>query len=73
MVRGTDFDQALELVASRREGWDDVAPAVIGLDDVAEHLTLLGTGRSPAVKVLVDPSARQARNADTRPARLQEV
>lgn len=73
MVCGSDFDEALDLVASRAEGWGDVSPDVIPLEDVAEHLTLLGTGRSPAVKVLVDPRAIRRRPADTRPARLQEV
>jgi (R,R)-butanediol dehydrogenase / meso-butanediol dehydrogenase / diacetyl reductase len=73
MVRGTDFDEALRLVASRAEGWDDVAPEVVPLEDVAEQLSLLGTGRAAAVKVLVDPRARERRRAATRPARLQEV
>jgi (R,R)-butanediol dehydrogenase/meso-butanediol dehydrogenase/diacetyl reductase len=73
MVRGQDFDEALELVAARAEGWADVAPDVIPLEDVAETLALMAAGRSPAVKVLVDPRTRGRRPALTQPARLQEV
>jgi (R,R)-butanediol dehydrogenase / meso-butanediol dehydrogenase / diacetyl reductase len=64
MVRGRDLDEALALLAGRAQGWDDVAPEVIPLEDVAETLTLIGTGRSPAVKVLVDPRTADRRDAD---------
>ena len=67
MVKAQDFDEALRLVASRAEGWADVAPWVLPLTEVAESLAALASGGSAAVKVLVDPHIAQRRVADTRP------
>jgi hypothetical protein len=63
------FADALELVASRAEGWSDIAPTAWPLDELAAAgLDRLAAGDPPAVKVLVDPWTEQARPAQTRPA-----
>jgi (R,R)-butanediol dehydrogenase / meso-butanediol dehydrogenase / diacetyl reductase len=63
-----DFAAALRLVASRAEGWSDVAPTAWPLDElVSAGLDRLAAGNPPAVKVLVDPWAGRARPARTRP------
>jgi len=68
MVRGADFDTALSLVASRAEGWGDVAPRVMRLEDVAERgLAAIAAGQAGAVKLLVDPRTTSDRDAMTRP------
>jgi (R,R)-butanediol dehydrogenase / meso-butanediol dehydrogenase / diacetyl reductase len=68
MTREPDFAEALGLVASRAEGWSDVAPTAWPLDElVSAGLDRLAAGNPPAVKVLVDPWADRARPARTRP------
>jgi (R,R)-butanediol dehydrogenase/meso-butanediol dehydrogenase/diacetyl reductase len=68
MVRATDFEEALDLVASRREGWADVAPIALPLQDVAtQGLAQLGAGPAEVVKFLIDPRAREQRPSDTTP------
>lgn len=65
MVRDHDFDEALRLVAARDGGWADVAPEALTLDDVADSLAGLASGRPGAVKILVDPAATARRAAVT--------
>ncbi|HZD37179.1 MAG TPA: zinc-binding dehydrogenase, partial [Actinomycetes bacterium] len=63
-----DFGTALRLVASRAEGWSDVAPTAWPLDElVSAGVDRLAAGNPPAVKVLVDPWADRARPTRTRP------
>lgn len=72
MVRDLDFTDALRLVASREQGWHDVAPVALGLDQlVSDGLVPMAAGRSPAVKVLVDPQATWPRRTRTVPNRTQ--
>jgi threonine dehydrogenase-like Zn-dependent dehydrogenase len=69
MNREPDFADALQLVASRAEGWSDIAPTAWPLDElVTAGLDRLAAGEAKAVKVLVDPWAERARPATTRPA-----
>jgi (R,R)-butanediol dehydrogenase/meso-butanediol dehydrogenase/diacetyl reductase len=69
LVRDTDFPEALRLVAARREGWQDVAPTALPLDElVARGLEPLAAGHATAIKTLVDPWAASARPARTQPA-----
>jgi (R,R)-butanediol dehydrogenase/meso-butanediol dehydrogenase/diacetyl reductase len=67
MVCEQDFDQALQLVAQRTEGWADVAPTVLSLEDaVRDGVAALAQGRGPT-KTLVDPAITSSRPAMTRP------
>jgi (R,R)-butanediol dehydrogenase/meso-butanediol dehydrogenase/diacetyl reductase len=66
LVRATDFPAALRLVADRAEGWQDVAPVAIPLDDlVSEGLEPLAAGRPGAIKTLVDPWVAKPRPSRT--------
>jgi (R,R)-butanediol dehydrogenase/meso-butanediol dehydrogenase/diacetyl reductase len=68
MVRATDFEEALDLVAARKEGWADVAPIALSLDEVAtDGLAAIGAGRAEMVKLLVDPRASRRRATETTP------
>lgn len=68
MVRGTDFSDALRLVAARDEGWSDVAPIALPLAEIVSGaLAPMAAGKPPAVKVLVDPAATRPRATDTIP------
>jgi (R,R)-butanediol dehydrogenase/meso-butanediol dehydrogenase/diacetyl reductase len=61
-----DLPTALELLAARPDGWSDVAPVAIPLDDVvSDGLSPLATGVSPRIKTLIDP-----RIAITRPTAM---
>lgn len=61
-VRETDFPRAVELIARRPGGWSRIAPRVIPLADVVDGaLRPLASGTAPAIKVLIDPWAVQAR------------
>lgn len=67
MVRERDFDEALTMVAQRREGWADVAPFALSLQDVVDGgMADLARGRGP-IKTLVDPWADHRRPARTEP------
>ncbi|MQA84755.1 MAG: alcohol dehydrogenase catalytic domain-containing protein [Streptosporangiales bacterium] len=62
MVYQDDLPEAVRLVAARREGWADVAPTALTLDELVPHgLEPLTQGRAPAVKMLVDPWANASR------------
>jgi (R,R)-butanediol dehydrogenase/meso-butanediol dehydrogenase/diacetyl reductase len=68
MARFPDFSDALGLVAARSEGWADVAPVALPLNEIAAGaLEPMAAGVSPAVKVLVDPLATGRRATETVP------
>jgi (R,R)-butanediol dehydrogenase/meso-butanediol dehydrogenase/diacetyl reductase len=68
MTREPDFPEALRLVASRPEGWADIAPSALPLEEIVTGgLDALAAGRAPAVKVLVDPVSTRSRATDTVP------
>jgi (R,R)-butanediol dehydrogenase/meso-butanediol dehydrogenase/diacetyl reductase len=68
MVRTPDFDDALDLVAARTQGWADIAPAALPLDEIASGALMpMAAGASPAIKVLIDPAAQQRRATRTVP------
>jgi (R,R)-butanediol dehydrogenase/meso-butanediol dehydrogenase/diacetyl reductase len=59
-----DFPEALRLLASRAEGWRDIAPIAIPLDDLVEGgLLPLVEGRSERIKTLIDPWADRVRSS----------
>ncbi len=59
-VFASDFADAALLLASRAEGWSDVAPMVIPLDDLVElGLVPMIEGRPVAIKTLIDPQSSQ--------------
>src|SRR5690606_3272427 len=69
MARTPDFSDALDLVAARTQGWADVAPLALPLDEIATGaLAPMAAGAAPAVKVLVDPAATRRRPSQTVPA-----
>lgn len=62
-VVGQDLSRALTMLGARREGWADVAPSVLPLDDVVDDaLEPLARGQSPRVKTIIDPAATTARD-----------
>ncbi len=66
-VFATDFVEAAALIASRPEGWNDVAPVAIPLDElVAAGLRPISRGSATNIKTLVDPWATTARPACVR-------
>ncbi len=51
-----DFPEALRLLALRVEGWADVAPVVVPLDNLVDDgLVPVVEGRAPRIKTLIDP------------------
>ncbi len=57
-VFSADFAEAVRLLASRDEGWSDVAPEPISLDDLVEKgLVPMIEGRPAAIKTLIDPQS----------------
>jgi (R,R)-butanediol dehydrogenase/meso-butanediol dehydrogenase/diacetyl reductase len=51
-----DLPKAVELLASRAGGWDDVAPVVLDLHEVVERgIRPIAEGVSPQIKTLIDP------------------
>ena len=55
-VKSTDLTEALRLLASRADGWEDIAPEAISLDDlVSDGLVPLAEHRSTRIKTLIDP------------------
>jgi (R,R)-butanediol dehydrogenase/meso-butanediol dehydrogenase/diacetyl reductase len=61
-VFSDDFAQAAGLLASRSEGWSDIAPFALPLHDLVEKgLVPMTEGRPPAIKTLIDPWAGEAR------------
>ena len=61
-VCGLDLPEALRLLASRRDGWTDVAPVALSLDELVEEgLRPLAERRSTRIKTLIDPWATETR------------
>ena len=61
-VCATDLPRALDFVAARAEGWADLAPAVLTLEEVVtDGLPEMVAGRAKRIKTLVDPSAATTR------------
>lgn len=68
MRRTPDFPDALRLLASRTEGWADIAPTALPLEQiVSAALAPMAAGKSPAIKALVDPAATERRATHTVP------
>lgn len=66
LVREIDFPIAVDLVARRRGHWKIVAPRVLPLDQlVSDALVPMSEGRAEAIKILIDPSAIEARDSLT--------
>lgn len=62
MVYQDDLPEAVRLVAARRDGWSDIAPTALALDELVPlGLEPLAGGRPHAVKTLVDPWADASR------------
>jgi (R,R)-butanediol dehydrogenase/meso-butanediol dehydrogenase/diacetyl reductase len=69
-VASVDFPEALRLMAERRDGWADVAPVVVPLEQVVEAgIRPLAEGTTARIKTLVDPSVQTARPSHTLPER----
>jgi (R,R)-butanediol dehydrogenase / meso-butanediol dehydrogenase / diacetyl reductase len=63
-----DLPEALRVLAARAEGWDDIAPIAIPLEEIVpEGLLPLVERRADHVKTLVDPWASASRSTDTAP------
>jgi (R,R)-butanediol dehydrogenase/meso-butanediol dehydrogenase/diacetyl reductase len=61
-IRGLDLPAAIALVAARSEGWADIAPTALPLEDVHEHgIVPIAERRAAQVKVLVDPAISEPR------------
>jgi (R,R)-butanediol dehydrogenase / meso-butanediol dehydrogenase / diacetyl reductase len=61
-VCAVDLPAALDLLGQREEGWADVAPVVLPLDELVEEaLEPLSQGRSRRIKSIFDPSAHARR------------
>jgi len=55
-VLRTDLPMALDLLATRTDGWRDVAPIALSLDSLVDGgLKPLAAGQSDQIKTLVDP------------------
>jgi (R,R)-butanediol dehydrogenase/meso-butanediol dehydrogenase/diacetyl reductase len=55
-VCATDLPEALVALADRQDGWSDVAPELLTLDElVPSGLQPLVDGRAPQIKALIDP------------------
>jgi (R,R)-butanediol dehydrogenase/meso-butanediol dehydrogenase/diacetyl reductase len=61
-VFAADFAEAARLLASRPEGWSDVAPTALPLDDLVDAgLQPMNEGRPVSIKTLIDPWATEPR------------
>jgi (R,R)-butanediol dehydrogenase/meso-butanediol dehydrogenase/diacetyl reductase len=61
---GSDLPEALRLLASRADGWTDIAPDVLALDELVDKgLAPLAERRSRRIKTLIDPWAPAGRPA----------
>jgi (R,R)-butanediol dehydrogenase/meso-butanediol dehydrogenase/diacetyl reductase len=64
-----DFPEALRLIARRRDGWSDIAPDALPLEQlVAEGIRPLADGHGTRVKTLIDPWTQERRPSVTVPA-----
>lgn len=67
-VGRADMPEALRLIASRAQGWADVAPLALPLKlALCDGILPLAEGRSEQVKTLIDPGAGATRPTDTAP------
>ena len=65
-VCAVDLPEAVRLLADRVEGWEDVAPIALPLDDLVEEgLIPMVEGRRSRIKTLLDPWTETARATDT--------
>jgi (R,R)-butanediol dehydrogenase/meso-butanediol dehydrogenase/diacetyl reductase len=65
-IVATDLPEALRLLAIREEGWGDIAPTALTLDElVTEGIVPLSEHRSTRIKTLIDPWASQIRPTNT--------
>jgi (R,R)-butanediol dehydrogenase/meso-butanediol dehydrogenase/diacetyl reductase len=63
-----DFPEALRLLASRAEGWADVAPEALPLERLLDDgIRPLADGTSPRIKTLIDPWTDTSRTSRTTP------
>ena len=61
-VFAIDFPEAVRLLASRAQGWSDIAPFAIPLDGLVEQgLLPMVEGRTTSIKVLIDPGVDRTR------------
>jgi (R,R)-butanediol dehydrogenase/meso-butanediol dehydrogenase/diacetyl reductase len=68
-VAASDFPEALRLMARRTDGWADVAPEVLPLEQVVDAgIRPLAEGTSERIKTLIDPRAEAPRPSRTAPA-----
>ena len=64
-----DLPEALRLLAAREEGWGDIAPEALPLEQLLDEGVLpLAEGRSTRVKTLFDPSIDAPRPTRTLPS-----
>lgn len=62
---GDDFPEALRLLASRADGWADIAPIVIPLANLVDDgLVPVVEGRARRIKTLIDPWSDTTRVTD---------
>lgn len=62
----TDFPTAARLVAGREQGWSDIAPTALPLEDmVSVAFSEMASGTSPRVKTLLDPWVEAPRPTET--------
>jgi threonine dehydrogenase-like Zn-dependent dehydrogenase len=67
-VCGVDLPEAIRLLATRKQGWSDLAPEAFPLRElVDEGLAPLAERRAARIKTLIDPWADTRRPADTVP------
>ena len=67
-VCGVDLPEAVRLLATRMEGWADLAPDAYPLQElVTEGIAPLAESRARRIKTLIDPWADARRPADTAP------
>jgi (R,R)-butanediol dehydrogenase/meso-butanediol dehydrogenase/diacetyl reductase len=67
-VARDDFPEALRLLALREEGWADVAPEVLPLEQLVDGgIRPIAEGRSSRIKTLIDPRAERPRPSATAP------
>jgi (R,R)-butanediol dehydrogenase/meso-butanediol dehydrogenase/diacetyl reductase len=72
-VARDDFPEALRLLALREEGWADVAPEVLPLDQLVDDgIRPIAEGTSARIKTLIDPHTQRPRASATAPRRAAD-
>jgi (R,R)-butanediol dehydrogenase / meso-butanediol dehydrogenase / diacetyl reductase len=67
-VCDVDLPEAVRLLATRKQGWGDLAPEAFPLEQLLEEgIVPLVERRAPRIKTLIDPWADARRPADTVP------